>query len=156
MILSGKTIQQLQIMEPFYGRTRHHGMTFGCGPAGYDVRVEFDETGDIKKVQLNPGDFILASTIEKFNMPPSVLGIVHDKSTWARKGIAVQNTVIEPGWRGWLTLELTNHGPSPVTIDRCMPIAQIIFHQIDEPAKIYEGKYQDQKRGPVQAIFEKS
>jgi dCTP deaminase len=40
------------------------------------------------------------------------MGIVHDKSTWARRGLVVQNTVIEPGWHGYqTTIELTNHGP---------------------------------------------
>lgn len=155
MILSGKTIQQLGIMEPFYGRTRHQGMTFGCGPAGYDVRVEFDETGSQDAVQLLPGQFLLASTIERFIMPPDVLGIVHDKSTWARLGLACQNTVIEPGWQGWLTLELTNHGTEALTIERGMPIAQVIFHFVDDDTVGYEGKYQNQKRGPVRPILEK-
>ncbi len=142
-------------MEPFYGRTRHEGLTFGCGPAGYDVRVEFDATGDMDCVQLLPGQFLLASTIERFVMPPDVLGIVHDKSTWARLGLACQNTVIEPGWQGWLTLELTNHGTEAITIKRGMPIAQVIFHFVDEDTVGYEGKYQDQKRGPVRPIIEK-
>lgn len=154
MILSGRTIQQLGIMEPFYGRTRHKGLTFGVGPAGYDVRVEFDETGSQDSVQLLPGQFLLASTIERFIMPSDVLGIVHDKSTWARLGLACQNTVIEPGWQGWLTLELTNHGVNALTIERGMPIAQVIFHFVDDDTVGYEGKYQNQKRGPVQPIIE--
>lgn len=156
MILSGKTIQALEIMEPFYGRTRHNGMTFGCGPAGYDVRVEFDAEGRKKEVVLQKGQFILASTIEKFRMPKDVVGIVHDKSTWARLGLAVQNTVIEPGWCGWLTLELTNHGDDHLIIQRGDPIAQIIFHRVDAETNGYEGKYQDQKRGPVRPILERS
>lgn len=155
MILSGRTIQQLQIIEPFYGRTRHHGMTFGCGPAGYDVRVEFDDSGEIPYINLEPGEFRLASTIEKFKMPKDILGIVHDKSTWARLGLACQNTVIEPGWEGWLTLELTNHGAQSLKIEREMPIAQVIFHFVDDDTTGYEGKYQDQKRGPVKPILEK-
>ncbi|QDP65310.1 MAG: putative deoxyuridine 5'-triphosphate nucleotidohydrolase [Prokaryotic dsDNA virus sp.] len=154
MILSGKTIQRLDIMNPFYGRTRHKGMTFGCGPAGYDVRVEFDERGEIPQISLEPGEFRLASTIEQFNMPNNVLGIVHDKSTWARFGLAVQNTVIEPGWKGFLTLELTNHSDREIIIQREMPIAQIIFHFVDEATDGYEGKYQEQKRGPIMPILE--
>lgn len=84
-------------------------------------------------------------------MPKNVVGIVHDKSTWARRGLAVQNTVIEPGWRGFLTLELTNHGSVPIKIERAMPIAQIVFHFTDEETVGYEGKYQDQERGPQEA-----
>jgi len=152
MILSGQSIQNLNIMRPFIGRTRYKGMTFGCGSAGYDVRVEFQDTQ--KQIYLGPGDFILGSTMDKFNMPLDVLGIVHDKSTWARRGLAVQNTVIEPGWRGFLTLELTNHGPVGLTIEAGMPIAQIVFHWVDKPTTGYEGKYQDQRRRPVEAILE--
>jgi len=155
MILSGRTIQKLQIMEPFYGRSKSHGMTFGCGPAGYDVRVEFDENGIQESVSMLPGQFLLASTMERFTMPSDVLGIVHDKSTWARLGLACQNTVIEPGWQGWLTLELTNHGLDPILIKRTMPIAQVVFHFVDGDTVGYQGKYQDQKRGPVQPILEK-
>jgi dCTP deaminase len=161
-ILSAQTISSLchppevtglePMLEPFCVRTRHEGVTFGLSAAGYDVRVEFDESGSIEEVLLEPGDFILASTIERFHMPTDVVGIVHDKSTWARRGIAVQNTVIEPGWSGFLTLELTNHGIEPVRLIRGMGIAQILFHRLDSPTTIpYEGKYQAQERGPVGA-----
>lgn len=156
MILSGVTIQSLQIMEPFFERTKHEGMTFGCGPAGYDVRVEFDGSGEKSVQTIFPGQFLLASTIEKFRMPPDVIGIVHDKSTWARRGLTVQNTVIEPGWFGWLTLELTNHSKNSLVLKRGMPIAQIIFHRIDAVTDGYHGKYQHQRRGPVRPIHETS
>lgn len=156
MIASGNTIRRLGIFEPFSERTKHNGMTYGVGPAGYDVRVEFDEEGKYETAILCPGEFILASTIERFIMPKDLLGIVHDKSTWARLGIAVQNTVIEPGWCGWLTLEITNHSNKIVSIQRGDPIAQIVFHYLDEPASVaYDGKYQNQKRGPVRPILEK-
>jgi dCTP deaminase len=56
--------------------------------------------------------------------------------------LTVQNTVIEPGWRGYLTLELTNHGPNRLEIPAGSPIAQIIFEMLDEPT---EQPY----RGPV-------
>lgn len=131
-------------------------MTYGVGPAGYDVRVEFDEIGSEETVHLGPGDFILASTIERFTMPDDVMGIVHDKSTWARLGLAAQNTVIEPGWEGWLTLELTNHSGHLITLRRGMPICQVVFHRVDQRVeKSYDGKYHNQRRGPVEAIHEK-
>jgi dCTP deaminase len=88
-------------------------------------------------------------------MPAQVCGIVHDKSSWARRGLAVQNTVIEPGWRGFLTLELTNHGDEVLEIEAGSPIAQILFHWIDHPPEnLYSGKYQDQRPGPVPYIHE--
>jgi dCTP deaminase len=63
--------------------------------------------------------------------------------------------VIEPGWRGFLTLELTNHGPETIKIMRAMPIAQILFHFTDKDTVGYEGKYQDQERGPQEARHDK-
>ena len=160
-ILSAQSIERLCIqygmLDPFADRTRHEGVTFGLSAAGYDVRIEFDRDGSVEEKLLSPGEFLLASTIERFRMPGDIVGIVHDKSTWARRGIAVQNTVIEPGWEGWLTLELTNHGPEPLLLKRGMGIAQILFHRLDEPTvRPYEGKYQAQERGPVAARSDNS
>jgi dCTP deaminase len=147
-ILSGQSIRKRGIVSPFNERLRFMGMTYGVGPSGYDVRIAED-------LVIQPGGFALASTLEKFEMPGDVLGVVHDKSTWARLGLALQNTVIEPGWRGFLTLELTNHGPSPLSLFAGQPIAQIIFQQLDESAeRPYSGKYQDQTAGPQRALFD--
>lgn len=63
----------------------------------------------------------------------------------ARIGLAVQNTVLEPGWSGYLTLELTNHGNQAIMLRDKMPIAQVIFHQGKKPKNLYEGRYQNQK-----------
>ena len=133
---------------PFCERTKEHGMTYGLGPAGYDVRIA-------ERLTLNPGEAALASTIEDFDMPTDVLGKVADKSTWARRFLAAQNTIIEPGWYGHLTLELSNHGRETIYLIAGMPIVQIIFQLIDEPVENpYNGKYQDQKPSPVDAIFD--
>lgn len=147
MILSAASIRQLRPLDPFCERTEYGGMTYGLGPAGYDVRVEFDAEGTADYMRLYQGEFLLASTIERFQMPPHVLGIVHDKSSWARKGLSVFNTVIEPGWCGYLTLELANHGPGILLIKRGVGIAQVVFHMVDD-ASAYTGKYQNQARGP--------
>jgi dCTP deaminase len=64
----------------------------------------------------------------------------------------VFNTVIEPGWRGFLTLELVYHGLKPIRIPGGAGIAQVIFHEISSPAE-YAGKYQDQPDRPVAAIL---
>ena len=150
MILSGNSIRARGIFTPFAERTKFLGMTYGVGPAGYDVRVDQD-------IKLQPGGFALASTLEHFDMPNDLMGIVHDKSTWARLGLAAQNTCIEPGWRGWLTLELTNHSERPIKIEKGIAIAQIIFHLLDAPASVaYDGKYQNQARGPQEAILERA
>jgi dCTP deaminase len=127
-------------------------MTYGLGSAGYDVRVGFVK--DVARMYIRPGEFTLAVTLERFHMPINVLGVVHDKSTWARRGVAVQNTVLEPGWCGYLTLELTNHGPDTACLERGDPIAQIIFHKVVGPGPCYDGKYQDQGPYPTPALSE--
>src|SRR4051794_32851997 len=114
MILSGQTLRNMvPAILPFCERTQgeYDGFTlsYGLGPAGYDVRID-------QEVTLVPGTTRLASTFEYFYMPNFCMAIVHDKSTWARKGVAVQNTVIEPGWRGFLTLELTYMPVGPVSL----------------------------------------
>lgn len=165
MILSAQTIRKLGIFTPFTERGTQNGMSYGLSVAGYDVRIDVDALrpgwdsctmdGCIHQAALKPGEFLLVSTLEHFAMPDDVMGIVHDKSTWARKGLAVQNTVIEPGWCGHLTLELTNHGPSPILFEHGDPVAQIILHRVDQPVeKIYSGKYQFQPRGPQPSKYE--
>lgn len=147
-IVSNVTLRRVRPLEPFEERTKAYGLTYGVGPAGYDVRIR-------ETTALLPGEFKLASTIERFKMPNNMLGVVHDKSTWARMGLAVQNTVIEPGWEGFLTIELTNHSKQTIMLSGGMPVAQIIFHFLDvETDDPYKGKYQGQKEGPQLALFE--
>ena len=177
MYLSAQSIRRLHehlksvgsfLFDPFVERSKSHGMTYGLGPAGYDVRVEFDKEGIIEEVVLKPGDTLLASTIEKFHIPSNYVIEIKDKSTWARNFLTVQNTVGEPGWTGYLTLELINHNKrhrfrfwknKNIKLKRGMPIAQIMFAPLDEHSELsYEritGKYQNQPRGPVEAILEK-
>ncbi|MEE9924006.1 MAG: deoxycytidine triphosphate deaminase [Brucella anthropi] len=148
-ILSAQSIRKRGIFTPFHERTVSNGMTFGLGPAGYDVRIA-------ETVTLDPAQrAVLASTIEHFTMPNDCSAYVKDKSTWARQFVLVQNTVIEPGWRGHLTLEISYEGVEPITIRAGSPIAQIVFHMLDEPTEIiYNGKYQDQAAGPQPARLE--
>lgn len=149
--LPAQTIRALCPILPFHERKRAHGMTYGLSAAGYDVRIAED-------LWLWPGRYVLASTVEMFCMPSSVLARVCDKSTWARRGVTVQNTIIEPGWRGYLTLELEKKWSRPfvVRLRAGMPIAQIIFERLEAPTdQPYDGKYQDQPSGAQPAILEK-
>lgn len=133
------------IVEPFVERTVRHGMSFGLSGAGYNVRCK-------QQVVLPPHGLALVSTVERFIMPNDVIGIVHDKSTWARRGLSVYNTVIEAGWTGWLTVELANQGSETLFIAAGDPIAQVLFHQLAAPVEaVYRGKYQDQPDEPVSA-----
>lgn len=147
-VASYQTIKRLAPIKHMQERDRVLGLTFGLGPCGYDIRCA-------ERVFIEEGGFSLCSSMEEFQMPNNLVGIVHDKSTWARKGVAVQNTVIEPGWCGFLTLELTNHSDDDVLIAAGAPIAQIIFHLLDEPTQCpYSGKYQNQPAGAQPAILE--
>lgn len=88
-------------------------------------------------------------------MPNDLLAVVHDKSTWIRRGLSVHNTVLEPGWRGYLTLELAYHGYGRLSVKAGDPIAQIVFHMLDfTTSQPYTGKYQDQPAGPQPAKME--
>ena len=154
MILPDYMIRDLRVgegrhvLEPWSERAVRNGMSFGLSCAGVDIRTK-------QGVVLPPGGFSLLSSVEHFHMPDDVIGIVHDKSTWARRGLAAQNTVIECGWRGWLTLEVSNHSPEVIEICEGDPIAQIIFHQMAAPPeRAYQGKYQDQADRPVEALSE--
>lgn len=150
MILSAQSIRKIKPVDPFVERTVHEcGMSYGLSCAGYDIRVKYP-------VYINKHGFELAVSLEKFTMPDNIVAKVADKSTWARMGLAVQNTIIEPGWRGYLTLELTYHGKKDhLYIPSGAPIAQILFMQLDEPTEqTYSGKYQDQPDKPVEAVLE--
>lgn len=90
MILSAQSIRKSNIIHPFHERTVVNGLSFGLSHCGYDVRC----AQTLLLTSLSP--FRLASTVEFFRMPANIAGRVHDKSTWARQGLAVQNTIIEP------------------------------------------------------------
>ena len=152
-------------------KQKEHGVSWGLSEAGYDIRIKqkilfgkdginrfaaaiFTNKDGKKEGYFNDNsNFILASTIEEFDMPDDLVGIVHDKSTWARQGLSVFNTVIEPGWKGFLTLELVYHGNTELIIPAGSGIAQVIFHRTSNKVK-YEGKYQNQENKPVASKFE--
>lgn len=163
-------------------KLKAHGTSYGLVEAGYDIRIKQDiiffpnrgwrfwkdheisvksppmyrrvsfEQGAFHKTF--KGRFVLASAIEEFDMPPDLVGVVHDKSSWARKGVSVFNTVIEPGWKGFLTLEIVFHGNEVVRIPSGSGIAQVLFHKLQDNAE-YDGKYQNQRDEPVPSIMEK-
>lgn len=86
-------------------------------------------------------------------MPNNLMGRVLNKSTWARLGVdASMTTNVEPGWCGWLTLELSYKGFKPIKIPAGVGICQVIFETLAEPAS-YAGKYAHQPDRPVKAII---
>lgn len=123
------------------------GLSYGLTECGYDIRIAQDVTLFLGR------RFVLASAIEEFDMPSNLMGRVLNKSTWARLGLDASSTTnIEPGWKGFLTLELTYSGIMPLRIKAGMGIAQVIFEQISVPVQ-YSGKYQNQVNKPTQAKF---
>jgi dCTP deaminase len=168
MVINGGNLLALmpiKNMEPT--KKTLNGVSYGLGEAGYDIRIKQTirfiaqrngesriEMDDGEHIYHSYGKFTLASAIEEFDMPDTLMGIVHDKSTWARKGLSVFNTVIEPGWKGFLTLELVYKGEGDLIIEAGSGVAQVIFHELSEPAR-YKGKYQNQQNRPIYAIDSK-
>ena len=172
MIINGRDlIAAAPIKDMVPEKVVAHGMTYGCSEAGYDIRIKqevyfipVNPDAEFKKFRVmsytndsftddEEGRFVLASAIEEFQMPTHLLGRVCDKSSWARKGLSVFNTVIEPGWNGFLTLELVYHGNTKLIIPAGAPIAQVIFEEVKNPAQ-YNGKYQFQTSEPTPTRYQ--
>ena len=172
MIINGRDlIAAAPIKDMVPEKVVAHGMTYGCSEAGYDIRIKqevrfypVNPDAEFKKFRVmsftndsftndDEGRFIIASAIEEFQMPTNLLGRVCDKSSWARKGLSVFNTVIEPGFIGGLTLELVYHGNTELIIPAGAPIAQVIFEEVKNPAQ-YNGKYQGQSSEPTPSKYE--
>lgn len=151
MIASAQTLNRLEPppLTPFFAEQQTaFGMSYGLGPAGYDIRIA-------EGMIIEPGNFMLASSLERFDMPDNLQGVVYHKSTWIRQGLKVELSLIQPGWRGYLTLELTNRSDGTILIKAGMPIAQVVFQMLDYPTeRPYRGRYQDQKAGPRPAVLE--
>lgn len=110
----------------------------------------------IHAVYLQPGDFWLASTVETVRIPTDMVAQVNGKSSLARKGLVIHQTAgfIDPGFKGQVTLELSNASHRPIKLTTWMPICQLVFMQMTSPAQRPYGSaglgshYQGQ-RGPT-------
>jgi dCTP deaminase len=175
MILSDKWIRRMStehaMIEPFEGKQVRAGtISYGLSSFGYDIRVgaEYKVFTDVYGVVVDPKNFdvrsfvdikadhciipphsfALASTVEYFRIPKDVLVVCVGKSTYARCGIIVNVTPLEPEWCGYLTLEISNTTPLPAKIYSNEGLAQLLFFQGNEvPENTYaskNGKYQNQ------------
>ncbi len=176
-ILCDSQIRELIGIEPFEDNIKRAGkISYGVSSYGYDLRVgsvfkiftnvnseivdpkRFSEksfvtidTSELHQdfVLIPPNSFALCETVECVSMPRGYLAICVGKSTYARCGIIVNVTPIEPEWRGKITLEISNTTPLPARIYANEGIAQLIFLKGERVcAKSYadkSGKYQDQK-----------
>lgn len=168
-----KYVTDHNLIEGFAERVKYPGMmSYGLGYAGYDLRMgnklkrgrihsgaldpvlvdagfwmDYEST---RPFTIAPAETILATTYEKINMPTSLIGIILGKSSYARCGIHVNATPIEPGWSGHVTLEITNQFSSSVILRPLEGIAQLLFLNIQgELPSGYEGAYQNQIAAPV-------
>ena len=107
---------------------------------------------------LHPGEFVLGSTQERVALPDDLVARLEGKSSLGRLGLLIHSTAgyVDPGWDGYLTLELSNVANLPITLYPGMKIGQISFFQLTTPAEIPYGaagnKYQGQ-RGPTPSRF---
>ncbi|WP_411965531.1 dCTP deaminase [Haloferax sp. YSMS24] len=103
---------------------------------------------------LHPGDFVLGTTKERVEIPPDLLATVEGRSSLGRLAVVIHATagIVDPGYEGQITLELSNLGTAPVALTPGMRISQLIFTEMKSPAERPYGaergsKYQGQ-RGP--------
>ena len=163
------------MIEPYVaGQVRSHEgrrlISYGTSSYGYDVRCSrefkvftninsatvdpknFDEGSFVDVVGdtcvIPPNSFALASTVEYFRIPRNLLTICLGKSTYARCGIIVNVTPLEPEWEGHVTLEFSNTTTLPAKIYANEGVAQMLFFESDEVCEVsYKdrgGKYQGQ------------
>ncbi len=161
-----------EMINPFEeNQIRDNKISYGLSSYGYDARVSnefkiftnvnsevvdpknFKQSNFIsKKVNeciIPPNSFVLASTVEYFKIPNDIMVICLGKSTYARCGIIVNVTPLEPGWEGYVTLEFSNTTPLPAKVYANEGAAQFIFLKGNEKPEVTyadrDGKYMKQK-----------
>ena len=166
-----KMAQDEAMISPFESKQVRGGkISYGLSSYGYDARVSnefkiftnvnseivdpknFKQTNFVSKKSseciIPPNSFVLASTIEYFKIPKDVLVICLGKSTYARCGIIVNVTPLEPGWEGNVTLKFSNTTPLPAKIYANEGVSQFIFLKGNELPEITyadrNGKYMGQ------------
>ena len=160
-----------KMIDPFVDKQKRDGIiSYGVSSYGYDARCasEFKVFTNVNNAIVDPKDFsadcfveinaneciippnsfALARTVEYFRIPKDVLVICLGKSTYARCGIIVNVTPLEPGWEGHVTLEFSNTTPLPAKIYANEGVCQFLFLKGDSPCDItYDdrgGKYMRQ------------
>ena len=160
------------MIEPFVdGQKREGVISYGLSSYGYDARVgndfkiftnvdnaivdpkNFAENSFVDRTTdvciIPPNSFALARTVELFRVPRDILVICVGKSTYARCGIIVNVTPLEPEWEGHVTLEFSNTTPLPAKIYANEGACQFLFLQGNEPCEVSyrdkAGKYQGQR-----------
>lgn len=160
------------MIEPFEEKQKAEGMiSYGLSSFGYDARLapEFMIFTNIDNAMVDPkafsqqsfvernadecvippNSFVLSRTVEYFRIPKDVMVICLGKSTYARCGLIVNVTPLEPGWEGQVTLEISNTTPLPAKVYANEGIAQFLFFKGSSPCEVSyadrDGKYMGQK-----------
>lgn len=160
-------VAEMGLISPFVS-SKTGNPSWGLSSFGYDLTLSNEfirfhdgvildpcnpDTMEVSRVRcttlsfiIQPKEFVLASTNETIIMPDNLIGQICDKSTLARCGIDVKNTVIEPGFKGQVTLEITNNNNVPVRLYPNRGIAQILFLSGNPCRSPYNesSKYQNQ------------
>jgi dCTP deaminase len=159
------------LLTPFVPR-QEGKPSYGLGSYGYDLRLggrllvvdshwrgvlspvgvanhAFEEVSVAGHYDLAPHSYVLAESVEKMHIPDDVFGVCVGKSSYARCGLLVNSTPLEPGWRGVLTIELANISGATIRLHVGNGIAQVVFYQGRRPMRTYPekesgGLYQDQ------------
>lgn len=180
-VLADYQIKDLKILDPCVWHTSideagNRVLSFGLSSYGYDIRLGHtlkilpsnttDPVDPVNYVDhlvdflpnnngqyvVPPHGFVLGVSMEYFDMPKNVLALCLGKSTYARAALIVNVTPAEPGWCGYLTLELHNPTTRPIIIHPGQGICQMVFISGAEPRVTYAsraGKYQNQPNVPV-------
>ena len=112
-----------------------------------DVRKEMPDLTELVEVTgdepfiLHPGEFVLGSTLERVRIPDDLVARLEGKSSLGRLGLLIHSTAgyVDPGWDGYLTLELSNVANLPITIYAGMKIGQVSFFRLSTPAEVPYG-----------------
>ena len=137
-------------------------------PAYIDVRRSLDHLNDLVELDedeaflLDPGEFVLVSTLELITLPDDVVGRLEGKSSLGRIGLLIHSTAgyVDPGWQGNLTIELSNVAKLPITLYYKMKIGQISFLRLTSPVDRLYGtaelgsKYQGQTEPTASKYYE--
>ena len=151
MILSGQSIRKAGIIDPFSEQGKIHNISHGLGYASYDCRVDLKS---FKQRVVHAGVSILVCTVEQFTMPNNLVGFVKDKSSWMRQGLSLTQPIIDPGFRGYLTLRFTNVGENEIIIPNGCGIMQVVFMKTDKPCNPYDGSYQNHPSGVISSALQ--
>jgi dCTP deaminase len=164
-------VQEEDMIAPFEEKMPRKGViSYGLSSYGYDARLadDFKIFTNVDNVMVDPKNFsegsfitrkadvciippncfVLSHTVEYFKIPRDILVICLGKSTYARCGLIVNVTPLEPEWEGHVTLEISNTTPVPARVFANEGICQFLFLKADSPCEVSyadrEGKYQGQ------------